>query len=139
MNPHLDTSLGSLDELKEQAKSAKIVYFHVFDSAPDSLITELLASTRPDEHLLLLDVNADRGFLSNTPITLYITSDRQFISKPLVQLRGLGAWARGVLVGFETRPDQWREFIKKCRAFVFGSEHPVEAESTEGGADKVLP
>lgn len=131
MNNQLETSLASLDELKEQAKSAKIVYFHVFDLAADPLVKELWASARPGETLLLLDVNADRGFLSSTPITIEITSDRQFISKPLVQLRGLGAWARGVLIGFETNPMQWRDLLIKSRNFAFANNKgPVPPENS---------
>jgi hypothetical protein len=67
--------------------------------------------------VLLMDVAEDRGFLTGTPITVDITQNRQFISRPLAECRGVGAWAKGTLFGFEPDEKEMEAFVAKARAF----------------------
>ena len=116
-----NASFASLDAFKTVLGDARLIFFHVFEGEPEANVLRLLDASSHDELLLLLDVGNDEGFLASTPITVEITEPpRQFRSKPLIELRGLGAWAKGTLFDFETNSDRFSDFIKKARAFALG-------------------
>lgn len=121
MTQSKSVSLKSFDDFKTLLGDATLVFFHVFEREPESSVLKHFEAPSHDELLLLLDVKADEGFLAHTPVTVEVTdAPRQFLSKPLIQLRGLGAWAKGTLVDFETHPDRLQDLIRKARLFAFG-------------------
>jgi hypothetical protein len=46
---------------------------------------------------------------------------RRFVSQNLIDLRELGAWAKGTLFGFEASEENYADFITRAREFAFGS------------------
>ena len=114
-------SFTSLDDFKTVLGDARLIFFHVFAGEPEVSILRLFEASSQDELLLLLDVEQDRGFLKGTPVTVEITdAPRQFLSKPLNELRGFGAWAKGTLIDFEVDSNRYSDLIKKAREFAFG-------------------
>jgi hypothetical protein len=113
----VNTEFASLDEFKNYTVRNELLFFHVFEDCPNHRILQLLSECADNERVLLLDVANDTGFLKNTPITVEITADRRFISRPLAELRGLGAWAKGTLFGFEENEAEIGSFVSKARAF----------------------
>jgi hypothetical protein len=111
------TSFASLEEFKESLVKGELLFFHVFERVPSAWVLNTLADGREGERLLLLDVNEDRGFLAATPITVEIRPDGSMPTRPLIELRGLGAWGRGTLYGFEQDAARISEFVVKARKF----------------------
>ncbi|MBL8797844.1 MAG: hypothetical protein JNM56_28360 [Planctomycetia bacterium] len=89
-----------MDEFREFAARFPVLYFHVFEGSPDDQTIAAFKKCGDDEALVLLDVADDLGFLDQTQVTVEVTRDHQFVSKPLRLLRGVGAWAKGTLVDF---------------------------------------
>ncbi|MCA9032935.1 MAG: hypothetical protein KDA66_19105, partial [Planctomycetaceae bacterium] len=80
----------SLDDFKAVLGDAQLIFFHVFQNEPEVSLLRLFEASSKNELILLLDVEQDRGFLKGTPVTVEITNaPRQFLSKPLIELRGL--------------------------------------------------
>ncbi len=108
-------TFASFDEFKHNLVAKELLFFHVFHGTPSDDVLRLLSEGKENERVLLLDVAKDRGFLNGTPIT--VTSDRKFVSKPLAEMRGVGAWAKGAFFGFEEKIGEIASFISKARAF----------------------
>lgn len=121
MTQFRSVSFKSFDDFKSVLGDARLIFFHVFEGEPESSILQHFEAPSQGELLLLFDVERDEGFLARTPVTVEITdAPRRFLSKPLIQLRGLGAWAKGTLVDFELHSDRYPELIRKARLFAFG-------------------
>jgi hypothetical protein len=113
----INTAFSNLDDFKKNLVAKELLFFHIFEGSPNKGVLGLLAECEENERVLLLDVAIDKGFLKNTPITVIVTADRQFMSKPLAELRGLGAWAKETFFGFEDNEAAFGSFISKARAF----------------------
>ncbi|MBI1832733.1 MAG: hypothetical protein HYR84_14930 [Planctomycetes bacterium] len=111
------TAFATLEEFKEQLVSGELLFFHVFELQPEKTVLSLLNSHEDNERVLLFDALQDGGFLATTPVVVEITQDSPFISKSLAELRGLGAWAKGSLFGFETDVSRMASFIARAREF----------------------
>jgi hypothetical protein len=120
-NNFLNTEFASLDEFKNSLARNELLFFHIFEKHPNNRVLQMLSQCADNERVLLLDVANDTGFLKNTPITVDITADRRIISRPLAELRGLGAWAKGTLFGFEDNEAEIGSFVSRARAFA----HPA--------------
>lgn len=115
-------SFADLREFREYAwNTARLVYYHVFDRVPDRLVIESLAGCGPDEALVLLDVAEDRGFLTQTDVTVDITPDREFITRKMADRPGLGSWAKGTPVRFVTDLSDIPDLIEYSRRFALPS------------------
>jgi hypothetical protein len=112
----ISTAFSSFEEFKKRAVK-ELVFFHVFEGNPSAAVQKLLSTCQENECILLLDVGNDRGFLKNTPIKVSVTADSHPVSKPLGDLRGLGAWAKGMNFGFEENEAAFESFISTARAF----------------------
>lgn len=119
---HVQTaSFTSLDDFKTVLGTARLIFFHVYEGEPAVSILRHFEASSQDELLLMLDVEQDKGFLNGTPVTTEITeTPRQFVAKPLNELKGLGAWAKGTLVDFEVDSNRYSDLIQRARAFAFG-------------------
>jgi hypothetical protein len=120
-NNFVNTKFSSLDEFKNSLVRNELLFFHIFEEHPNNRLLQLLSHCADNERVLLLDVAKDTGFLRNTPITVDITANRTFASRPLAELRGLGAWAKGTFFGFEENEAEIGSFVSKARAFA----HPA--------------
>ena len=110
-------TFSNFEEFKKEASANEPLFFLVFEKRPNDTVLKLLAEHADCERVLLLDVAEDRGFLKNTPITVDGTPAREVLSKPLAELRGIGAWARGTFLGFEVNEAAMASFISRVCAF----------------------
>ena len=108
-------SFACFEEFRECAKQVRLLFFHVYTGQPDPLVFEALSTWSPNEALLLMDVDEDRGFLRNTIAPSSITKDKTAPSRPLIELRGLGAWADRSIVGFTEIPDLFDHIVRQGR------------------------
>lgn len=112
-------SFGNLAEFREFAKRFPVVYFHVFEGTPSLDVLEGFRCCREDEELICLDVAEDRGFLAETKVTVEISKDHQFVSKPLAEVRGFGAWVKGNLVDIHQDVNCIPDLLQRARRFGF--------------------
>jgi len=87
---------------------------------------DALGNCGDDEALLLLNVAEDQGFLRQTQVTTEITQDHRFISKPLCDLGGLWAWAKGTLIDFCEDHFGVERVIQNGRRFALAPERSGE-------------
>ena len=99
------------------ASRVPLLYFHVFETTPNEQVLLALQSCGEGEKVILLDITEDSGFLAQTQVTVEITQVHQFISKPLSQVCGVGAWAKGTLVDFVQDTNGIPELMHKARRF----------------------
>ena len=120
MKKNQRVAFSSIDQFKKTLGEAKLVFFHVFDSESNPNLLSLFATSTDDEILLLMDTREDQGFLASTPIVVQVTAPpRQFISKALLGMRGIGAWAKGTFFGFEESEENFAAFLDNARSFAF--------------------
>ena len=113
-------SFADIQEFRDYARDAAgLVYYHVFRGAPDPRMIDALAGRGPDEALVLLDLDEDRGFLAGTDVTVDITPERVFITMKMAERPGLGAWAKGTSVDFVADPDDVAALVAGARRFAF--------------------
>lgn len=118
------TSFSTFSEFKSVLAKARLVFLHVFAGAPNEKLLSLLDPSLKNELLVLLDRDADAGFLASTPIVVDVSAPpRKFVTKQLIDLRGVGAFAKGAMVGFEENEQNFSAFISKSRDFAFGNEN----------------
>lgn len=116
----VEASLESFDDFSLHLRARMLVFFHVYEVDCPEVGEALETATPRDERLLRLDVHSDRGFLANTVITVDILRpSREFVQRPLLELRGLGAWTKGTMVFFESDPEKWPVAVEKACAFAF--------------------
>ncbi len=106
-------------EFLKYSMVAPVVYFHIFEGQPDSEILRALDECSDDEALVLLDVLDDQGFLRDTTRTVEISTDHQFVGKPLLEHRGIGAWAKGTLVAWADTAEDMGDLLAAVQRFVF--------------------
>ena len=82
-------SFADIQEFRDYARNAaRLVYYHVFRGTPDPKMIGALAGCGPEEALVLLDLDEDRGFLTGTDVTVDITHEGGFVT-----LKMRTAWA----------------------------------------------
>jgi hypothetical protein len=124
-------SFKNTESFRKYACQSPILYFHIFRKTPNESLLSVLQPSEM-ERVILLDVEEDLGFLTGEHVTIDVTSDHKFVSKPLSQTSGLGAWAKGVLVDYVDAACLIPDLIKKSRRFAFP---PTRAEDN-GGKDE---
>lgn len=107
----------NLDEFRSYASGFRLLCFHVFRGVPDDAMMKSLPPLEDGEQFILLNANEDQGFLTTTPVTVEITSDRHFLSRPLLELTGIGTWGKGTLYGFSSDHNYINEMVEKARKF----------------------
>ena len=108
-------SFATFEDFREFARGVRLLFFHVFAGQPDPDVLDALSTWSPHETLLLLEVGEDQGFLRKTLITPEVRLGQIPVSKPLSQMRGLGAWANGTIVGFTEDPILFDKIVRTGR------------------------
>jgi hypothetical protein len=106
----LKTSFASAEKLNEYLAKNEFIFFHVFNHEPGDHVLKLLAQHSERERLFLFDAAQDAGFLRSVPVPRGQTE-----SASLVDLRGIGAWANGALIGIEERVEEMAAFMERAR------------------------
>lgn len=110
----LKAAFSNLDELRRAFGGGQLVFFHVFKGQPNMSLLKVLAHCLRDEPVLLLDVAQDGGMLRDTPVNGALSTGQVRLT-PLVNLRGVGAWADGAVIGFEEQDAQVPAFVAATR------------------------
>jgi hypothetical protein len=122
-----DASFRAFDEFSTILGEFKLIFYHIFDTEPDQKLVRFFESSSYDEILLLFNIKKDKGFLAKTQITVEITPPpREFISRPLIELLGLGSWAKGTPYGSESDETKYLDLINESRTFAFGPSYSAE-------------
>jgi hypothetical protein len=112
-------SFVSFVEFRNYAQMFRVLFFHVFSEKPDQRVLDEFSTYNAHEALLLFDVKDDRGFLEENVISIDLTRDRRPMSKLLIDMRGLGAWAKGKVVCATEEPEYFDDVVRKARSFTF--------------------
>ena len=108
-------AFADFEGFRVYTQAYRLVFFHVFTGQPDPQVYDALSTWSPHEALLLLEVNEDQGFLRQTLIAAELTKGKNAASRPLVELRGLGAWADRAIVGFTEDPALFEKIVRDGR------------------------
>ena len=91
-------------EFREYAGKTALMYFHVFSGSPDQGMMDALSECGPEEALVLLDVEEDRGFLKEAGL------DKRC---------GLGAWTKSAFIDFTDTVEGVLDVVRNGRRFAF--------------------
>lgn len=106
-------------EFRTYAQMFRVLFFHVFSGQPDKRVLDEFSTYNAHEALLLFDVGDDLGFLQDNLISIDLTRDGKPVSKPLIEMRGLGAWAKGKVVCATEDPEFFDDVVRTTRRFTF--------------------
>jgi hypothetical protein len=130
-------SFADQTEFCEYCRPKKIVYFYIFQGVPQPQIVEVLVrESGPDESILLLRAEDDRGFLKDQ--SELIRENGQLTTRRWIDAQGVRSWSHGMLGGtYEDGEDLAPLFrnARKC-AKIFPAPRTAPAtndKSEEGG------
>lgn len=114
-------AFANFDEFRQHVQEFRLVFFHVFDATPDQRVLDEFGTYSAHELVVLLDVREDKGFLGQNLIGIDITRDKRTVSKPLIEMRGLGAWAKGRVICATEDPTLFDDVVRTARQYILPS------------------